>query len=211
MPRPTTPRLNREMIVDAGLALVGTRAGLTMPGLASKLGVSVSSVYHHVPGRSQLLELMRGKIASSRVVDIDWDAHWRVAVAHWVRQIRMAFSPYPELVTLLTAQTVTAPEVLDLYGRLASTLLRAGFPQGDVIYVISALDSFSLGSALDRAAPERVWATDRTDGAMAVAIAAAETGIVRSDLSFDYGLDALLDGLEARLLRTQNAPDPGGS
>ncbi|MFB8003300.1 TetR/AcrR family transcriptional regulator C-terminal domain-containing protein [Nocardia sp. NPDC056000] len=207
MARPKTPRLNRAMIVDAALELVTSSKGLTMPGLADTLGVSVSSVYHHVRNRTELVELIRGRIAGREFVNVDRNGPWRTVLATWLREYRSAFSAYPELVRLLIGQTVSAPEVLAQYEYIAGVIIDAGFPREEALPVIMVFDSFALGSALDLSAPDVIWATDDTNHPnMTTAIAAAPTEVVaRADAAFEYGLRCLLDGLALRLGETPSA------
>ncbi|WP_067569713.1 TetR/AcrR family transcriptional regulator [Nocardia acidivorans] len=207
MARPKTPRLNRAMIVDAALELVASAKGLTMPGLADALGVSVSSVYHHVRNRTELVELIRGRIAAREFAEVDQDGRWRTALAAWLHGYRSAFSPYPDLVRLLIGQTISAPEVLEQYEHIAQVIIEAGFPREEALPVIMVLDSFALGSALDLSAPDVIWATTAADHPhMTTAIAAAPAEVVaRADAAFEYGLRCLLDGLALRLGETPSA------
>ncbi|MFF2555203.1 TetR/AcrR family transcriptional regulator C-terminal domain-containing protein [Nocardia sp. NPDC058058] len=207
MARPKTPRLNRAMIVDAALELVSSSKGLTMPGLADKLGVSVSSVYHHVRNRTELVELIRGRIAGREFGDLDRNGPWRTVLATWLREYRSAFSPYPDLVRLLIGQTISAPEVLEQYEYIAGVIIAAGFPREEALPVIMVLDSFALGSALDLSAPDEIWAANPTEHAhLTTAIAAAPAEVVaRADAAFEYGLRCLLDGLAFRLGETPTA------
>lgn len=200
MPRPKTPRLNHDMIVDKALEMVATPAGLTMPGLAKQLNVSVSSVYHYVPSRTHLLELIRNRIAALQLDEVDWDADWRAVLVEWVRAYRLAFAPYPELVALLTAQTITDAKVLDVYDRIAGVIGRAGIATADILSVITVLDNYALGSALDRAAPDVVWSVEgATRPHLSAAVAGTQSGVARADEAFEYGLQILIDGLAARL------------
>ena len=50
--------LTRERIVEAGLAIVDEQGHerLTMRGLAQRLGVTATAIYHYVDGRDDLLE-----------------------------------------------------------------------------------------------------------------------------------------------------------
>lgn len=199
--RPTSKLLDRETIAHAALAELDAHETFTMPGLAKRLGVAVSSLYHHVAGREEVVELVRGTIAESMAVDVDSLADWRAAVSAWVRAYRDAFGVHPALVRTLTGQTVEAPAILEGYDRLARCLLDAGFPEHDILHIITLLDTFALGSALDLAAPETVWSTDTLpdDSALARAVAAAPSGRQRADAAFDLGLDLILDALGRRL------------
>jgi AcrR family transcriptional regulator len=51
-----------------------------VPELAQKLGVSVSSLYHHVAGRAEIVEGIRGLLAG-RFTSIGDDTPWAAGVA----------------------------------------------------------------------------------------------------------------------------------
>ena len=72
--------------------------------------------------------------------------------------------------------------------------------------MITAVESFVLGSALDLAAPP-VMVTGIDAGAtprLAQAAAAAPTGRARADQAFGLGLDALITGLRHQLSQVGN-------
>ena len=83
MPRPHTPILDPDTIARAALDALDSDGSFTMPGIAKRLNVAVSSLYHHVASREQLLELIRGVIAEELSVAIVWPEDWReVAVSY---------------------------------------------------------------------------------------------------------------------------------
>jgi AcrR family transcriptional regulator len=58
--RPTAPRLSRERIVEAALALVAdeTLAGLSTRRLGQRLGCEAMSIYHHFPSKQHLIDAL---------------------------------------------------------------------------------------------------------------------------------------------------------
>lgn len=64
MGRPSTPILSTDRIATAALDLVNSTGGFTIPGLARRLKVSPSSLYNHVAGREQIVELLRERAMS---------------------------------------------------------------------------------------------------------------------------------------------------
>jgi len=63
-----------------------------------------------------------------------------------------------EAMPLVTAYTVSSPEVMGMYDELADTLSAAGVPDGQLLDVITMCDSVVIGAALDLAASDEVWA-----------------------------------------------------
>ena len=203
MPRPHTPILDPTTIARAALDALDANGSFTMPGVAKRLDVAVSSLYHHVSGREQLLELIRGVIAEELSANIEWPTDWREVVREWLIGYRNGFGAHPELVRALTAQTIRAPEVLYGYDQLAQKLVDAGFPIDRVLHVITFLDTIALGSALDVGAPEEVWSADgvAADSTLGRALSAAPTGRVRADEAFELTVDLAVIGLETELAR----------
>ncbi len=130
----------------------------SLPKLAKRIGVSQSSIYNHVSGREEILELMRGRIISESPYVLEDEQDWEASLRAIVRSYRDAFARHPKLAPLLVLQTVQDAQVMALYENLAVALEAAGFRGRDVMSAISTIDSFALGFALDLAAPDVVWA-----------------------------------------------------
>ncbi|GAB6903144.1 TetR/AcrR family transcriptional regulator [Kineosporia succinea] len=203
MARPLKALLSRDAILRAALDQIDTTGTLGLPALARSLGVSTSSLYHHVKGgREEVLEGVRGLLSAECM-----PAHrlpgesWREFTERWALSYRAGYAAHPAAVPLLTTQTVSHPATLASYETLAEVLHEAGFGDEELLHAVTVLDNFVLGSALDAGAPVEVWA-DRgsEDSALSRALRAtrAQPGD-RSQRAFRLGLESLLTGLE-RLL-----------
>ncbi|GAA3641473.1 TetR/AcrR family transcriptional regulator C-terminal domain-containing protein [Kineosporia mesophila] len=200
MARPAKPLLSREAILHAALAQLDATGTLALPALARELGVSTSSLYHHVKGgREEVIEGIRGLLSVSAMLsDRRPGETWRDFTARWATSYRAAYAAHPAVVPLMTAQTVAHPATLASYETLAQVLHDAGFGDQDLLHVMTVLDSFILGSALDAGAPVEVWAdSGDPDSALSRARGAtlAQPGD-RSERAFRLGLESLLAGLE---------------
>ncbi|SIR90328.1 TetR/AcrR family transcriptional regulator [Williamsia sterculiae] len=197
MPRPTVALLDRPTIARAALEMLDTDKTFTMPGLAKKLGVAVSSLYHHVNSREELMELLRTTVAGDLNAKIDWKSSWDDVIRQWLIGYRDALGAHPELIRELTTHTISAPAVLEAYNALAGVLSAAGFADARVIHVIALLDMVALGGALDAAAPADVWSIDASadDGALARSVRSAPQGRQRVDTAFTFAIDTVLAGL----------------
>lgn len=200
MPRPSVPLISIDALVTAALDLVDEAGDFSLPKLAKRIGVSQSSIYNHVSGREEILELMRGRIISQAPYKLHEGQGWDDALRAIVRSYRDAFARHPRLAPLMVLQTVQDPQVLALYENLAVALEDAGFHGQDVVSAISTIDSFALGFALDLAAPEVVWAPP-TEGYPALTQALTHSGppAQRGNAAFDFGLEILVAGLRSRL------------
>lgn len=79
--------------------LVTTTGGFTIPELARKLKVSPSSLYNHVSGREQIVELLRERAMSEVALpDTDTERPWAEVVADIMRSYRRSFARYPRLI-----------------------------------------------------------------------------------------------------------------
>ena len=75
MPRPRTPLLSTERIADAAMELVDDGEPFGVNAIARRLGVTPSSLYSHVAGRDEIVELMRARMADRYTPPLDgtWD------------------------------------------------------------------------------------------------------------------------------------------
>ncbi|HVK35292.1 MAG TPA: TetR/AcrR family transcriptional regulator C-terminal domain-containing protein [Microlunatus sp.] len=160
MARPRQPILSRDLIVTTALDLIDRTGRFTIPELAHRLQVSVSSLYHHVAGRADIVEGIRGRLVALMTMPTEPD--WQDAVVHWATSYRDAFAAHPAAIPLLVGQTVSDPATLAQYDQLAEVLHeRAGLTGDDLVVAITMLDTLCLGAALDLGAPSEVWAVDR--------------------------------------------------
>jgi AcrR family transcriptional regulator len=194
--RPRQPILSRDLIITAALDLIDRTGRFTIPDLAQRLGVSVSSLYHHVAGRAAIVEGIRGHLAAMMTVPTELD--WRDAVVHWATSYRDAFAAHPAAIPLLVGQTVSDPVTLAQYDQLAALLQeRAGLTGDDLVVAITMLDTVCLGAALDLGAPSEVWAVDR-DSALTRSLG----GTPHAELSrkaFDRQLRLIVTDLAGRI------------
>ncbi len=192
--------LDTDGILDASLACIDETSRLTMADLAERLGVSASSIYHHLRGRVAIIEALRERLAAAIDPPPLDGSDWADQIRRWMRAYRQALAEHPNLIPLLNEQTMTGGSVLLAYERVAALLRQVGVPAREVVLWIGVLDAYALGSALDLVAPDEVWRVEREDlPALRAAIGAAPTGRLRADEAFDLGLGALLAGLRQRL------------
>jgi AcrR family transcriptional regulator len=199
MGRPPVPLLSLDRIASAAMDLANTTGGFTIPELARRLKVSPSSLYNHVSGREQIVELLRERAMSEVALPEDRpDRPWTDAVADIMRSYRRSYARYPRLIPLLTLHAVNSTHAFTMYNALATTLSRAGFDAADTLRIITMFDCFVLGSALDLAAPEEPWESGAEVGPeLAAALATAAPQPDRADDAFEFGLAKLLRGLSA--------------
>jgi AcrR family transcriptional regulator len=202
MPRPRTPLLSTDRIADAAMELVDAGEPFGVNAIARRLGVTPSSLYNHVAGRDEIIELMRGRLGQ-QYMPLELDGPWDLVVEGMLRAERRMYAEHPFLIPLIVGKTITDPTVIAGYDLLATALSGAGFPDDEVLELIAIIDAFSIGFGLDLASPDEVWRPETPTRTLGRLVPGAERGAPRSDRAFESGLEMLLDGLRLRLARTE--------
>ena len=123
---------------------------------------------------------------------------WDQNVRNLLRRYRECFARHPRLIPLVTAYTVSSPEVMVSTTNWPRPSSSAGVPVGKLLDVITMCDSVVLGAALDLAAPDPGWDVDQARSpALIAAIQRAGSGRERSDRAFELALDLLVAGIAA--------------
>lgn len=214
-------RLNRERLVSAALALVDDEGAesLSMRTLASRVDRQVSSLYNHVSGRRQLIELMRARL----VADIDVSAFaadevsgpgqsWGEALESWARSYLRAFAAHPNLIRLLATTEIRDVSTYAMYDVVVAGLRRGGWPEARTVAVMRTVEAHVLGSALDIVAPEDLIIQNSAWGqyaAIGSALAPGYADASSASAAFDLGLGALIDGLRLQLESIENESQSG--
>ncbi|GAB2738874.1 TetR/AcrR family transcriptional regulator C-terminal domain-containing protein [Salinifilum aidingensis] len=195
--RPRTAVLDRDRIGAAALALVDETGDFTLPEVAQRLGVRTASLYHHVDGRAGVVELLREQVKNEMDMTALDDPSWRTAITGFVRSYRAAFAQHPRVVLLLATTTVRSPAVLAAYDKLVGHLTGNGIPPERAMTILTAVDNFVIGSALDLAAPRRMWEIPEGVQAphLAAALRACDDIDRHSEEAFERGLSHLLAGI----------------
>ena len=204
-------RLNRDRLVDAALALVDEEGGeaLSMRTLAARVDRQVSSLYNHVPGRGELIELMRARIVADidvgvfgRIEDAGENVPWDKALEMWARSYLTAFADHPNLIRLLATTSIRDLSTYEMYDAVIGGLRRGGWPQGRTVAVMRSVEAYVLGSALDIVAPVDLITQESAGEGFAEIQAALDPRFVDSSsaaASFEFGLTTLIEGLRLQL------------
>ncbi|MGO2648563.1 MAG: TetR/AcrR family transcriptional regulator C-terminal domain-containing protein, partial [Brevibacterium aurantiacum] len=182
---------------------------LSMRTLAARVDRQVSSLYNHVSGRTELIELMRARI----VADIDVAAFasvgtsaraipWERALEFWARSYLRAFAAHPNLIRLLATTEIRDLSTYEMYDAVIAGLRRGGWPESRTVAVMRTVEAHVLGSALDIIAPSDLIAQDSADVRFSEIRTALDPRFVETSsatAAFELGLNALIDGLRLQL------------
>ena len=215
MPRTRTP-LSRERVLRAAIALAdedGVEA-LSMRKLAKQLGVEAMSLYNHVAGKDALLDGIVD-LVFAEIEAPSPELDWREAMRRRAVSTRAALRRHPWAVGLLEARAQPGPANARLHEAVLKCLRDAGFSLAETVHAYNVQDSYIYGFALqERALPESF-----EDPAVSARVAARQLAQVPADeypylkemltdhiavegfdyaAEFAFGLDLILDGIEAR-------------
>ncbi|MBS3178615.1 MULTISPECIES: TetR/AcrR family transcriptional regulator [unclassified Pseudoclavibacter] len=190
--------LTPTLIADAGLELVEGGEPFGVNAIARNLGVRPSSLYKHVSGLDDIVELMRGRLVE-RYRTLPADQPWDAFVEDVVRRQRRMYADHPALLPFLIGKTITSPTVIDAYDDLAVALQSGGFPDDEILTLVGMIDAFALGFGLELASPEQVWQPEAPTQLFGKLLAGSRSGPERVERSFELALGVLLAALRDRL------------
>ncbi|KAB1644831.1 TetR/AcrR family transcriptional regulator [Gulosibacter chungangensis] len=207
--RPREAVLTRQKITDAAIKLLrtGSLKALTVSALAERLGVAPSAIYNHADSRATILSWVQESIAQQLDASGFGTEPWRAATERWAWSYYRLLREHPWFVEITATVPLRDAEVsARMYERVAYGLRAEGWRVRDVLHTISALESFIFGAAFDAAAPSDIYATGVHAQAAPIltAIVRAHDEVVANselntgEITFDLGLQAMLDGLHAR-------------
>ncbi len=190
---PTIPRrkLDRPTIVAAALELLNEVGldGLTTRRLAERLNVQSPTLYWHVQNKQALLDLMATAILfrappEFRMEGDWWD--WMGELARLIRRNLLEYRDGARVVAGTRPSTELGPTGLQ---EMFESLADQGLGRLDAWHVLASLSRFALGWTMDEQAARNRAGDDGP--------------AIDFDAEFEFGLQALVVGLRARL-----APGP---
>ncbi|WP_181274308.1 TetR/AcrR family transcriptional regulator [Brevibacterium oceani] len=199
MARPISPILSREKIARAAIDLIDSGEELKIQPLAKRLGVSLSSLYHHVDGRDGIIHAMREVLSGDYAFDETKSGAWQDDLRAGVHSLWRLYSDHPRVMIHLLGVTIHEPDTLRLYESLVGGLRRAGLPDEEVLTTLEVLDAFAFGVALDALSPTDIFSPERPGSPLADLARSHPTGQERNRRLYETGLEIILAGIEARL------------
>ncbi|TVX96656.1 TetR/AcrR family transcriptional regulator [Cohnella terricola] len=210
--------LSRVRIVQSAIRLLNESGlkELSMRKVADDLSVQTASLYYHVKGKEQLLQLISDKISS----EMEWpdpSLPWREQLLYWGAQFRKILSRYRDTVDLFNATIALGYNRLVQIEKLYQILASAGFEDRQIPWIASMLKNYVLGLVAEEM---RFASLADNSGATAEQIS-EQYGQFYNSLSkeqfptfirlapytvntdwqqeFDFGLNVLLDGLSGKI------------
>ncbi|MFD5315663.1 TetR/AcrR family transcriptional regulator [Streptomyces sp. NPDC127098] len=213
--RPPRPRLSRERIVVAAVALLDAEgvAGFSMRRLAARLDAGTMSLYSHVGSREDVLDLALDAVFDEIPLPVP-GTPWRAVLTEQLVASRRTMRRHPWVPELRATRPLLGPIALAHSECFYAALAGAGLTGPGLIAAVNVLTSYAHGHS----AAENVWrATVRAPEREAALRRRVQDHLTRHadryptlaghaqveyadfDGSFELGLDLVLDGIEARL------------
>jgi AcrR family transcriptional regulator len=217
--------LTREQIVAEALRLLDTEGieALSMRKLAAGLGAGATSLYWHVANRDELIELVVDQVYGElEVPDADDELDWRTAARRFAHSLRSAIVRHRWVVSVLDHMVAAypGPNLAGASERMLGVFEAAGLELPEAERALSTVSTSVTGAAIGEAVWHN-WLARRgqtpeewlDDGMRLAEQATEDHERLRTvaayyvgkdpqkavDDDFDYGLELLLDGLQARL------------
>jgi AcrR family transcriptional regulator len=222
MPRDT---LTREQIVKAAIDLLDTEGleGLNMRALGKRLGSAATAVYWHVGSKDNLIALAGDQVWNEIALPDPTAVDWRTAASSMATDLHAMLTRHPWLVQAFGSYVVFGPGKARHDDHSLAIYEAAGFTGEQADQAMATVFTFVLGNALGPAAAASLTRKLSRDGGNAkerlrdhmakareiaaqfprlrarLETSAADYGAAPEN-TFKFGLQAILDGLQAQLI-----------
>jgi AcrR family transcriptional regulator len=205
--------LSRERILSAALDLLDRDglAAFSMRRLAEELGVGTMTVYGYFRSKEELLDALvdSGSRTIAEVASLaEGDGVWKARMRELMTALRRALLDHPAFVELRYRHPLQSPGALTITEVGLRILREAGFDKRQTAEIYRVLFVYTFGFAAF--GPGRRSGADRADAIEALGALSADdypvlvdtveeaTNSMADETLYEVGLDALLDGFEAR-------------
>ena len=207
------PVLTLDAVVRAAIEVADADGidALTMTRVAKRLDATTMAIYRYVPGKDELIDLMNDR-ALGPPPSVGAGS-WRTEMARWARASLSRFQGRTWLLETAPQRVPIGPNWLGWLDAGLQALERSGLPPHEMIYAVMLVDGHVRATAELSSGPAgtKRWARDfgRVLASVigdarfpALTRIAAANGFARAPSSaenpFEFGLERILDGLEAR-------------
>jgi AcrR family transcriptional regulator len=213
-------------------------AAFSMRRVADRLGVGAMSLYTYVPGKAELLDLMLDTVSGEAVSPDGAAEGWRASLERRARADWALYQRHPWVLHISGVRTPLGPNETALFESALRAVAGIGLSGREMIAVVNLAVGYVRGAAqgaLEAAlaaqrtgvTDEQWWAArepifdqyfdpDRYPTLVSVHLAGgfdqpdggADYNLQRAVDDFEFGLQRLLDGVDAFVQRRSAPPDP---
>lgn len=204
--------LTRDQIVDAAIRILDAEGpdALSMRRLGAELDAGATSVYWHVKGKAELLDLVADRVIGEVFAGLGTTDTWRAWMAAFARSMRRVLLAHPGVAPVVGRRATAGPNALLALEALLGLLAVDGFDRLSSMLASTTLVGWTTTLVLAEAGELRDLAGPEVDaGSVApyhpAIVALLEDGTMpTADVRFEYGLGVLLDGIAARDTRRRS-------
>lgn len=207
MARPNLSEHTRERIVVAAVAVIDRDGmpALSTRRLAESLGIAGPTLYHYFARKDDLLDAVTQHLSAEIRASVK--AHLATADATsagdvlraYARGALAALRAHPHAIEFLALRPIANRATLESYDAMLARLTAAGWPLRLAWQAYLAAENLVLSGALEGSAAAFAPGDELVDGLAhvrdVVAMLRAEPEL---DDAFEFGLEALIAGIEAR-------------
>lgn len=227
------PGLSLERIVETAIKIADTEGlgALSMRRVAEQLGFTTMSLYRYVPSKDELIELAIEAVAGEEIPAPTASTDWRVGLADWARRTIQMYRDHPWVIEVPLNSPPMGPNMITWTERGLATLSDTPLTGGEMIQILVMITGYVRGHAqltitLSQAeartgVPEAEWDTaygqaleraiTQGDYPMLARLVSANVFDVEEDdvwleADFEFGLERILDGIEALITKREASP-----
>lgn len=221
------PMLSLEEIARAGIAIADAEGlgALSMRRIAEELGFTTMSLYRHVPSKTELLAVMIDTAIGEALPFPQIEVNWRARLEHWAYQNLALLRRHPWMLVIDSPDAQTGPNKMGWIEAGLQTLADTGLDGGEMLGIALSIYVYTHGSAQVFSLWEREDAPSWTspsplmqrvagDARFPVLNAILASGALDAaeddepGESFAFGLQRMLDGIEAFIAARSTTPKP---
>lgn len=199
-PVPVTP----DRIALAALQLLdqaNIESELTVRALASRLGVKAPSLYAHVSGIDEVIDLIHGHINAGIDLTLINGSTDLDDFKDFIVSYRNAYRAHPLAASIISNREINLDHALNVYEEIAAFLIRVHVPSDKIMPLMALLDSLVLGSSVEPFAAgfnEPIRWYRKSYPALAISISATARRAI-DELGFELGVNAFLELVQAHM------------
>ena len=203
-----TASLRRADVIQAALAVADAEGleAVSIRRVAADLDVRPMALYTHIASKDDLVALMLHEMSGELLVPEPLPGDWREALRAIARRAYAAYVKHPWALQAFGRGTRVGPNMLRRAEQSAAAVASLDLSPADAWIALSILHEWTIGHALH-------VVTLREDRELEGQLSGADPaefprmskvfGVGREqsrDTTFDVGLEAVLDGIEARFV-----------
>jgi AcrR family transcriptional regulator len=200
--------LTRDQIIDAAIRILDEDGpdGLSMRRLGTELDSGATSIYWHVKGKDDLLDLVADRVVGEVLAGLEPATTWRDWMAAFARSMRQVLLKHPGVAPVVGGRVVMGPNALLALEGLLPLLAVDGFDRTSSMLASTTLVGWTMTLVLAEAREAREGTMLTRPGTVpdavdrpGVAAILKDGALPTADERFEYGLDVLLEGIAAHL------------